>query len=158
MMRRSDIGPFGVVTLLLVLLLQVSALASLLAHEVGPLALVVALVVSRLALPLACSVGVPGARTDGLGVAVAGTVTRGGLLVAVGLALGALAMVTIAAGSVSSPAEVWWRVALAAVVPLVLVALLLRRCVSRFGGVTGDVLGACVEVAATRSLVVFATL
>ncbi|WP_399552927.1 adenosylcobinamide-GDP ribazoletransferase [Streptomyces sp. WELS2] len=32
--------------------------------------------------------------------------------------------------------------------------LLLRRCVRRFGGVTGDVFGALAETAATASLVV----
>nr|WP_272926727.1 adenosylcobinamide-GDP ribazoletransferase [Streptomyces sp. SID4946] len=34
--------------------------------------------------------------------------------------------------------------------------LLLRRCVRRFGGVTGDVFGALAETAATASLVVLA--
>ena len=38
------------------------------------------------------------------------------------------------------------------VLPLLLAAALCRRCVRRLGGVTGDVLGACVEVAFTASL------
>jgi len=47
----------------------------------------------------------------------------------------------------------WLGPVLAVVVPMALVALLARRCVRRLGGVTGDVLGACVEVAFTASLV-----
>jgi len=35
-------------------------------------------------------------------------------------------------------------------------AVLLRRCVTRLGGVTGDVLGGCVEVAVAAALVVLA--
>jgi adenosylcobinamide-GDP ribazoletransferase len=39
---------------------------------------------------------------------------------------------------------------------LVAAALLLRRAVRRFGGVTGDVLGALVETATTVALMVLA--
>ena len=39
-------------------------------------------------------------------------------------------------------------------VPVAAAALLARRCVRRLGGVTGDVLGACVEVAFTTCLLV----
>ena len=66
-MRRGDVGPFGVVTLVLVLLIQVLALAPLVGVGLGPPALLLALVVSRLALPLLCLRGVPAARADGLG-------------------------------------------------------------------------------------------
>lgn len=81
-MKRSDIGPFGVVALLFNGLLQVSALASAYASGHGAASLVVAVVVGRLALPLACRRGVRAARTEGLGALVAGTVGRGGLLAA----------------------------------------------------------------------------
>ncbi|WP_242614601.1 adenosylcobinamide-GDP ribazoletransferase, partial [Actinomadura roseirufa] len=62
-MKRSDIGPFGVVTLLLVLLLQVTALAAA-PHPAA--AALVAGVAGRLALPWACRAGVPAARPGGL--------------------------------------------------------------------------------------------
>jgi adenosylcobinamide-GDP ribazoletransferase len=48
--------------------------------------------------------------------------------------------------------------ALTVAVPLLVACLLWRRCARRFGGITGDVLGACVEVAFTTALVVAACL
>jgi len=73
-MRRSDIGPFGVVTLVLTLLLQVAGLTQADAAGRGPAAVIVAAVTGRLALTWACRAGVPAARADGLGALVAGTV------------------------------------------------------------------------------------
>ncbi|MER6312017.1 adenosylcobinamide-GDP ribazoletransferase, partial [Streptomyces sp. NPDC001657] len=75
-MKQSDIGPFGVLTLLFTLLAQVAALAGLYAAGWGDGALGagVAAVTGRCALTLASRTGVPAARPDGLGAAVAGTV------------------------------------------------------------------------------------
>ena len=55
-MRRSDIGPFGTVTLVLTLLIQVAALAQAEAAGGGrgPAALITAVVTGRLALTWAC--------------------------------------------------------------------------------------------------------
>ena len=141
-MRRGDVGPFGVVTLVLVLVVQVAALAQLVASNVGGVGVVAALVVSRLALPLACSEGVPAARGDGLGAVVAGTVTRGMALAAVLLACAALLLPALLLGS---------PLAVVALAPLGLLAGLGlgRRALPRLGGVTGDVLGALVEVTTT---------
>jgi adenosylcobinamide-GDP ribazoletransferase len=145
-MRRGDVGPFGVVTLVLVLLVQVAALAQLVASNLGGLGVVAALVVSRLALPLACSVGIPAARDDGLGAVVAGTVSRGMALVAVLLTYVALLPSALLLGS---PLEA------AALAPFGLLAGLAIgwRAVRRLGGVTGDVLGAVVEATFTGTLV-----
>ncbi|MFD3912735.1 adenosylcobinamide-GDP ribazoletransferase [Streptomyces sp. NPDC058603] len=150
-MKRSDIGPFGVVTLVLVLLGQVAAVAGLYAGSAarGAVAVVVAGVTARLALTLACRTGVPPARPDGLGAAVAGVVPVRSAAVAALL----VTAVCGAAGALLGPADAV-RHALAAVAGLVAAQLLLRHCVRRFGGVTGDVFGALAETAATVALVV----
>jgi adenosylcobinamide-GDP ribazoletransferase len=150
-MKQSDIGPFGVITLLFVLLAQVAALAQ--AYDVswarGALAAVVSATAARLALTLAARAGVPAARPEGLGAAVAGTVpVRGALLVAVavtGAAAGAGALVG---------AYDLVRAAVAAGTSCLAAELLLRHCTRRFGGITGDVFGALAETAATTALVV----
>jgi adenosylcobinamide-GDP ribazoletransferase len=151
-MRKGDVGPFGVVTVVLALLLQVGSLAGLLTRGSWVLPVLLAVVTSRLALPMVCSRGVPAARTDGLGSTVAGSVSRTGLAVAVLLAAAAAALVAAVSGEPASPG----LLGRAVVVPLLLAGLLALRCVRRLGGVTGDVLGACVEVALTASLVVLA--
>lgn len=154
-MRRGDVGPFGVVALMLVLLVQVVALAELVAVGLGVPALALALVVSRLALPVLCSRGVPAARPDGLGRTVAGSVERWQVLVAALLGVGVLvpvALVTLGAHTLHLGVLV--RAGLVALVALAAGLLVARRAVRRLGGVTGDVLGAAVEVTFTVALVV----
>ena len=101
-MRRSDIGPFGTVTLILVLLIQVAALshAETASPGRGAAALITAVVTGRLAMTWACRQGVPAARPDGLGALVAGTVR-----LAIPVAL-TLATVTAAAAAVVVSATV----------------------------------------------------
>ena len=150
-MKQSDIGPFGVITLLFVLLAQVAALAQVYADSWarGALAAVVAAVAARLALTLAARKGVPAARPEGLGAAVAGVVpVRSAAVVTVVAALAAAAAGTLFG------ADDAVRTALALLAALALADLLLRRCVRRFGGVTGDVFGGLAETAATAALVV----
>ena len=52
----------------------------------------------------------------------------------------------------------WLHLVAFLVGPAVVTGLFARRCIRRFGGVTGDVLGACVEVAFTAALLVAALL
>ncbi|MFF1276011.1 adenosylcobinamide-GDP ribazoletransferase [Streptomyces marokkonensis] len=150
-MKQSDIGPFGVLTLVLVLLAQVAALAQAYGHDWarGACAAVVAAVAARLALTLAARTGVPPARPEGLGAAVAGTVPVAGAVAAV-LAVAGFA----AAGSAFLGAYDVLRAVLAVVLAVAAAELLLRHCVRRFGGVTGDVFGGLAETAATTALVV----
>ncbi|HEX5770434.1 MAG TPA: adenosylcobinamide-GDP ribazoletransferase [Nocardioidaceae bacterium] len=154
-MRRGDVGPFGVVTLVLVLLIQVLALAPLVGVGLGPPALLLALVVSRLALPLLCLRGVPAARADGLGQVVVGSVGPGQLMIAFGLAVGVLVpLALLTMGSYVLDLSIVLRAGFAVVLGLGAAALVALRAVRRLGGVTGDVLGAAVEVAFTTVLVV----
>ena len=153
-MRRGDVGPFGVVTLVLVLLIQVLALAELVAAGLGFPALLLALVVSRLTLPLLCSRGVPAARRDGLGQVVAGSVSRGRLAIAVLVSVAVLVPLSLVSpGWEALGPGVVIRAGVVAVLALLAAWLLARRAVRRLCGVTGDVLGAGVEVAFTVSLV-----
>ncbi|MGW6471403.1 adenosylcobinamide-GDP ribazoletransferase [Streptomyces nigra] len=150
-MKQSDVGPFGVITLLFVLLTQVAALARLYddSWARGALATVVAAVAARLALTLAARTGVPPARPEGLGAAVAGVVpvrAAAGVVVAV-------TAVAVAAGALLG-ADGAVRAAVAVLAGLGCAELLLRHCVRRFGGVTGDVFGGLAETAATTALVV----
>ncbi|MFD9332432.1 adenosylcobinamide-GDP ribazoletransferase [Streptomyces sp. NPDC060065] len=150
-MKQSDIGPFGVITLLFVLLAQVAALFQ--AYDTswarGVLAAVVSATAARLALTLAARTGVPPARPEGLGAAVAGTVpVRGALLVAA-VVVGAAA----GAGALLGTYDLV-RAALAVLAACVAAELLLCHCTRRFGGITGDVFGGLAETAATTALVV----
>ncbi|MFF3331312.1 adenosylcobinamide-GDP ribazoletransferase [Streptomyces sp. NPDC002888] len=152
-MKQSDIGPFGVITLVFVLFVQVAALAQAYGDSWtrGALAAVVSATAARLALTLAARGGVPAARPEGLGAAVAGVVPVGGARV-VALAVTGFAA---AAGALLGPYDIV-RTALAVVAAAAVAELLLRHCVRRFGGVTGDVFGGLAETAATTALVVLA--
>lgn len=158
-MKKSDIGPFGVAALVFVLLGQVALVAGLYADggwPRGACGILVAAVAGRSALTLAARSGVPAARPEGLGAAVAGTVpARAAYAVA-----GALACGAVVPGLLSAPAGgaiVGGLQAVLAVVAGVFAAeLLCRHCRRRFGGVTGDVFGALAEAAATIALLVLA--
>jgi adenosylcobinamide-GDP ribazoletransferase len=104
-----------------------------------------------LAIPLCCLRRIPAARLDGLGALVAGTVTPmaclgWAVLLAAGPAI-------VAVGLRDQPAG-WVRPVLAVVLASLLVLLLVRHAVSRFGGITGDVLGAACELATALALIV----
>ncbi|WP_338777885.1 adenosylcobinamide-GDP ribazoletransferase [Streptomyces sp. DG1A-41] len=150
-MKQSDIGPFGVITLVLALLTQVAALAQ--AYDVswarGACAAVVSATAARLALTLAARAGVPAARPEGLGAAVAGVVPiRGALLAGV-----AVTGVAAAGATFLGPYDVA-RTVLALLLSLAAAEALLRHCTRRFGGITGDVFGGLAETTATTALVV----
>ncbi|WP_332262340.1 adenosylcobinamide-GDP ribazoletransferase [Streptacidiphilus rugosus] len=157
-MKASDIGPFGVLVLLLTLFAQIAAVARCfdLGLEKGAFALLLAGAVSRTTLLLGCRDGVPSAREDGLGAMVAGTV-RGrhvaliALTTVTVLALGAYGL----ADSGGNRLPLALGTLVAAVVAIALASLLLTHCVRRFGGMTGDVLGAMVESSATAALLVW---
>jgi adenosylcobinamide-GDP ribazoletransferase len=141
-MKRPDIGPFGVAAVVLALLIQVAAATT--AYQgrwPATLATVVAAVATgRLAVTLACRRGVPAARPEGLGALVAGTVTWPWAV------LGAVLVATVAMFAV--PGRPWLG-PIAVCAGLGASVLLVRHATRRLGGITGDVLGAALELATT---------
>jgi adenosylcobinamide-GDP ribazoletransferase len=153
-MRAPDVGAFGVVSVVLVLVLQVVALATCASAGVGTTAAVSAVAVGRLSITWCCTRTVPSARPDGLGAAVAGSVpwvAAGATTVVLLLGLAVLGWVESAGSTTATGSLV-----VAAIAGLVVGAVVLRRCVTRFGGITGDVLGAVVEATMAAVLVVAA--
>ncbi|WKU07656.1 adenosylcobinamide-GDP ribazoletransferase [Micromonospora sp. HUAS LYJ1] len=141
-MKKPDVGPFGVVALVVVLLLQTATLAEL-AGRSWPAVLAAVLAgtaAGRLGVTLACRRGVPAARPDGLGALVAGTVGP------VAPVVGTVAVALVAVPAVPGRP---WQGPLAVLAALAVATCLLRHLVRRFGGITGDVLGAVVEVVTT---------
>jgi adenosylcobinamide-GDP ribazoletransferase len=143
-MGDSHVGAFGVTSLVLVALVQVAAV-SVLITEGALLAIAVIPVLGRYAAVFGSWLGAP-AKETGLGAAVAGRPRPASAIAAAGV-LATTAALAWGAGTAALPAVVAC-VVIALGVPHVLA--------SRFGGITGDVLGASVLLTETASLVVFA--
>ncbi|MFI5731281.1 adenosylcobinamide-GDP ribazoletransferase [Kribbella sp. NPDC051587] len=151
-MKQSDIGPFGVLSIVAVLLVDVAALTACLQANFGWQAILIATTASRLTLPWTCRTTVPSARPDGLGAIVAATVrplTAALATVAVLAAAAALAYLTR-----STPSAI----ATAATLLLTVAAALAttRRARTTLGGTTGDVLGAAIELTLPLALTTLA--
>src|SRR5215472_11968768 len=151
-MRRSDVGPFGVAALLFTVLVQITALATVNPGWPGALAVLLAAVTGRVAVVLATGPGSPAARPDGFGALVAAATTARARVAA------GAALLVVAAGTaavVSGPVAAL-RAAAAVLAGLLAAGLLRRIAVRRLGGLTGDVFGALIEVAAATALLVLA--
>ncbi|MEU4396682.1 adenosylcobinamide-GDP ribazoletransferase [Kribbella sp. NPDC023855] len=203
-MKQSDIGPFGVVSIVAVLLIDVAALQACIQNEFGWQALLIAGVASRLTLPWSCRTSVPSARPDGLGAMVAGTVRpyAAALVTLAGAGLAAVLgwltswaalhpstavrgdlpwysngngypvirptevssdhFIGVDVASVSSSSSTsTLGLAVLGTTAAVLVAVLLAIAVTRrtrrsLGGITGDTLGATVELALPLTLLTLA--
>lgn len=144
-MKDTRIGAFGVTALASVLLIKFGLLASLPLERLWP-ALIAAPALAR-ALAASLSTLLPPAATKGLGAATAhGPSGVGAMLISVGTAL-VVAGLTCGLGGL-----------LAALLVLALGLVLGRWFMRRLGGVTGDCLGAAIELAeclALASLIAF---
>ena len=138
-MRTGPVGPAGVVAVVLVTGLQAAGLAAVVRHEQAWWSVALLVCASRACLALACVSGVPAARTDGLGAAFIGAVPVTGAAASLLAAALAVALAGRALGTA-------WPTTIGLLVMVVVVLALVLRCVRRLGGVTGDVLGAAVEV------------
>ena len=151
-MRRGNIGPSGVAAVVLVLLVDVCALASLLTTTPGVILVCISLLASRQLLAWACSLGVPSARPEGLGATVAGSVPRSIVGFGYVLLLGVSALLSHWSGLT------WWSGPVAAGAAVVGGLAVVHRATRRFGGITGDVLGAVIEVSFAMALTASAIL
>jgi adenosylcobinamide-GDP ribazoletransferase len=175
-MKQSDIGPFGVVSIVAVLLIDVAALTACIQAGFGWQSILIATVASRLTLPWSCRTTVPSARPDGLGAMVAATVSTLAATLATLITLGAAAALalwtgttrTAAADSIPAYAEGTipgalgtegahlLGAALAVAVAITVALLMIRKTRTAFGGITGDTLGATVELALPATLLTLA--
>lgn len=140
-MRDGGAGPFAVVALIIAVGVQAVCIGTLAVDGRWPL-VVVAVAAGRAAFVTVCRRGFPAARPDGLGALVADSQH-----VVVGVVWW---LVLAAAAAVLHPLA-----ALGPVIAAVVVEPLVRHVIRRFGGVSGDVLGASNELAVTVTLAVF---
>jgi adenosylcobinamide-GDP ribazoletransferase len=149
-MRRSDIGPMGVGALVLVLLIQVAAVAAVPRLPLAVAALALAEVTGRVSVVVATSS--PAARPGGFGALVAGRTTGAERALTVGVLACAVAAAGLTAGGPALAVR-----GLAATLAGLLAGWLLQRAARRrLGGMTGDVFGAILQVSAVAVLIVAA--
>jgi adenosylcobinamide-GDP ribazoletransferase len=151
-MRRGNIGPSGVAAVVLVLLVDAGALAFLLTTWPGVVLVALSVLASRQQLAWACSVGVPSARKEGLGATVASTVQPA--MVGLGFVL----LLCVSALATQWSGSTWWAGPVAMGSAALGGFAVIHRSTRRFGGVTGDVLGAVIEVSLALALTASALL
>lgn len=142
-MHDGSTGPFGVAAVGLVILTQAAGFAALPSGVTGAVGTVTAVLTGRVAAVLACRRGVPAAAGSSLGAQVAGSQTP----------VVVVAWVMAAVGCAVFAGVRSWQGPAAVAVALLCAVALVRHCVRRFGGITGDVMGAAVELATTLTVV-----
>ena len=140
-MRDGTVGSYAVLGLVLVVAAELACLGAL-PDDVRRRALLVAPVVGRLAM-VVCAFEAPLARPDGLGAAFVGALRSSDRTFA---ALTAIVVVAVVGGMVGI---------FAGLIAVAASYTLRRMATTAFGGVTGDVIGACGKVAELVALLGF---
>ncbi|ALG85191.1 adenosylcobinamide-GDP ribazoletransferase [Gordonia phthalatica] len=138
-MRSGDVGPFGAATLILVILGQSLAFGAL-ADDGRWWAVATVVFVGRATVPVVCRRALSAANADGFGALVAGT-QRWSVAVWSAIAIAAAVLV----GLLDSPTAAV-RAGVTVVVALGFAWAFSRHVSRRAGGVTGDVIGATIEL------------
>lgn len=149
-MRKGDTGPVAVGVLLVILGSDAACAAAILADSAGWLLVGAAVVASRASCTVITVRGLPAARPDGLGVVVADNVPIPAVVGTAGVVLAVLAVLAIPSGHVV-------LALVAGLFGLAAVGILAIRCRTVLGGVSGDVLGAGIEIALAVMLLVLST-
>lgn len=144
-MKSGGAGPFGVAALIFAVAAQSLAFASL-AEQHRWFAVAAAVAAGRVAVVAACRRGVPAAPDAGFGALVAGTQS---------FAVAALWPILAVAAAVGAVPGNLWLGPVVVVFALVASILFTRHCVRRFDGLSGDILGAVVEITVSIAAVGF---
>lgn len=135
-MKSGGAGPFGVAAIVFSIGVQAFSFAAL--AEAGHwFAVALAVAAGRVAVVLACRKGIDAAPDTSFGALVAGTQSP---LTAIGWAIA-----TLAAATLATP-DHRWQGPLAVLLALAAAAVLVRHTVRRFAGLSGDTLGATLEL------------
>ncbi len=144
-MKSGGAGPFGVAALIFAIGIQAAAFAALAGHGRW-WAIALAVAVGRVAVVAACHTGVPAAPEAGFGALVAGTQRP--------VVVAGWAVVALAGACFAVPATLWLG-PLVVAIALAATMFIVRHCVRRFDGLSGDILGAVVEITVSLAAVGF---
>ncbi|GAA4480117.1 adenosylcobinamide-GDP ribazoletransferase [Rhodococcus olei] len=144
-MRGGGVGPFGAAALLICLGAQALSFGAL-ADSGRWAALVLAVAAGRVAAVLACRSALSPATPTGFGALVVGTQSR--------WVCAAWSAVLIGCAATAVP-DRWWQGPVVVAVVLAAILGLTRHCANRFGGLTGDVLGAAIELTVAATAIGF---